>query len=83
VDHEWRITSFNQAAEKITGIKRDDALKSTEALTIMDALKRNNYNRLAAARELGMHKRTLFRKINKLGLKLPRVDGRSGRNGST
>jgi PAS domain S-box-containing protein len=61
----------------------DDALKTTEALTIMDALKRNNYNRLAAARELGMHKSTLFRKINKLGLKLPRVDGRSGRNGST
>jgi PAS domain S-box-containing protein len=26
VDHEWRITSFNQAAEKITGIKRDEAL---------------------------------------------------------
>jgi len=23
VDHEWRITSFNHAAEKITGIPRD------------------------------------------------------------
>jgi len=26
VDSEWRITSFNQAAEKITGIPRDDAI---------------------------------------------------------
>ena len=26
VDHKWRITSFNRAAEKITGIRRDEAL---------------------------------------------------------
>ena len=26
VDHEWRITSFNRAAEQITGIRRGDAL---------------------------------------------------------
>ncbi|MGB5991951.1 MAG: sigma 54-interacting transcriptional regulator, partial [Desulfobacterales bacterium] len=26
VDHKWRITSFNRAAEMITGIKRDEAL---------------------------------------------------------
>lgn len=26
VDHEWRITSFNKAAERITGISRDDAV---------------------------------------------------------
>jgi PAS domain S-box-containing protein len=26
VDHEWRITSFNRAAEKITGILRNEAL---------------------------------------------------------
>jgi len=29
VDCDWRITSFNQAAEKITGVSRDDALGST------------------------------------------------------
>ena len=33
--------------------------------------------RLAAARELGMHKSTLFRKLKKLNLNLPGVDGRS------
>ena len=52
-------------------------LDSTEAIAIMNALKRNRYNRLAAARELGMHKSTLFRKIKRLGIKLPRIDGRS------
>ena len=31
----------------------------------------------AAARELGIHKATLFKKIRKLGIELPDVDGRS------
>ncbi|MBN2412927.1 sigma 54-interacting transcriptional regulator [candidate division KSB1 bacterium] len=52
-------------------------LKSVEAQTIIDALKRNQYNRLAAARELGIHKSTLFRKIKQLGIELPRIDGRT------
>ena len=26
VDEQWRITSFNRAAERITGVKRADAL---------------------------------------------------------
>jgi len=52
-------------------------LHSTEAHAITNALKRNRYNRLAAAKELGMHKSTLFRKIKKLGIVLPQIDGRS------
>ena len=55
------------------------ALSSVEAQVIMEALKRNNYNRLAAARDLGMHKATLFRKIKKLGLDVPKSDRRGGR----
>jgi len=57
----------------------DAALKSVEAQGILDALKRNNYNRLAAARELGIHKSTLFRKIKRLGIELPATDGRAAR----
>jgi len=57
----------------------DDALKSVETKAILNALKRNNYNRLATARDLGMHKSTLFRKIKNLGLDLPRIDGRANR----
>jgi PAS domain S-box-containing protein len=60
-----------------------DGLKSAEARAIMDALKRNSYNRLAAARDLGMHKSTLFRKIKKLGIILPQTDGRSSQVGET
>jgi len=55
-------------------------LKSVEAQTILDALKRNQYNRLAAARELGIHKSTLFRKIKLLGIELPQIDGRTKKN---
>jgi len=54
-------------------------LKSVEAQTIMDTLKQNQYNRLAAARELGIHKSTLFRKIKDLGIELPKIDGRTKR----
>jgi transcriptional regulator with PAS, ATPase and Fis domain len=45
---------------------------------ILSALERNGFNRIAAARELGIHKTTLFRRIRKLGIKLPKMDGRHG-----
>ena len=54
----------------------DAALQSVEAQVIMDALKRNQYNRLATARDLGIHKSTLFRKIKMLDINLPKIDGR-------
>jgi len=54
-----------------------DPVKAAEIKTILDALKRNRYNRKAAAVDLGMHKSTLFRKIHKLGIRLPDADGRS------
>ncbi len=52
-------------------------LKQIEARFIRDALARNNWNRLATARELGIHKSTLFRKIKSLGIQLPDQDGRT------
>jgi PAS domain S-box-containing protein len=48
-----------------------------EAQAIRAALERNACCRLAAARELGMHKSTLFRKIRQLNIILPEKDGRS------
>ncbi|PIE68377.1 MAG: Fis family transcriptional regulator, partial [Deltaproteobacteria bacterium] len=53
-------------------------LHQTEAALIEEALRRNGYNRQAAARDLGIHKATLYRKIKKLGIVLPETDGRSG-----
>jgi PAS domain S-box-containing protein len=46
---------------------------------IRAALERNAFNRLAAARDLGIHKTTLYRRIKKLRLSLPQLDGRTRR----
>jgi PAS domain S-box-containing protein len=52
-------------------------LQAAETDIILDALRLCNYNRLAAAKELGMHKSTLFRKLKKYEIELPSRDGRS------
>jgi PAS domain S-box-containing protein len=53
------------------------ARRSLEARAISEAIRRSNFNRQAAARELGIHKSTLFRKIKELGIELPeKKDGR-------
>jgi PAS domain S-box-containing protein len=48
-----------------------------EAQAIQNALEQTDFNRLAAARALGIHKSTLFRKMKRLGLSLPTRDGRT------
>ena len=48
-----------------------------DAQAIRSALERTDFNRLAAAKELGIHKTTLFRKIKKLGIQVPGQDGRT------
>jgi PAS domain S-box-containing protein len=50
---------------------------AAETQAIRAALERCGGNRLAAARELGLHKSTLFRKMKALGMDLPSQDGRS------
>jgi len=52
-------------------------LESAEARVILETLQRNHFNRQATARELGLHKSTLYRKIKRLGVILPTVDGRA------
>ena len=71
--------------EELTGVERPtvpqedmaSARRMSEAQTILNALKRNHFNRAAAARELGIHKTTLYRKMKSLHLDLPDQDGRS------
>ena len=43
---------------------------------IRTALERNAFNRVAAARALGIHKTTLYRQMKKLGITPPKQDGR-------
>lgn len=67
VPHAIRGSSKHRLAEVV---------HVSEAKAILDALERNKWNRLAAARELGMHKSTFFRKVKALELDLPEQDGR-------
>lgn len=59
-----------------------EAVGMSEKARIVEALKNNDYNRLAAARELGIHKSTLFRKLKKYQIVLPGIDGRTTRKES-
>lgn len=72
VEHlpEWLVTSAQ-------GEAAPESLKDCERRLILSALEVNDWNRLAAAEELGIHKSTLFRKIRRLGISLPDIDGRS------
>ena len=52
--------------------KRDlTTFMKMEAAFLMNVLRQNNWSRISTARQLGIHKATLFRKIKSLGLKLP------------
>jgi PAS domain S-box-containing protein len=51
-------------------------LEDVQRRFIMEILSENSYNRTAAAREMGIHKSTLYRKIQRLGIELPPEDGR-------
>jgi PAS domain S-box-containing protein len=47
------------------------SLEDLEVVYITEALRRNNWSRMKTAAELGMHKTTLWRKMNKLGITPP------------
>lgn len=53
------------------------AVEETQRQAILAALERCSFNRTAAAKELGIDKTTLYRKIRALGIELPPSDGRS------
>jgi PAS domain S-box-containing protein len=57
----------------------ESAKRGAEEQFILEALKRTDYNRAAAARELGIHKSTLYRKMISLNLPLPEQNGRTSR----
>jgi PAS domain S-box-containing protein len=59
------------------GVLNSGGFRRLEAAFLMSVLRRNHWSRLETARQLGIHKTTLFRKIKSLGLDVPR---RAGRN---
>lgn len=60
-------------------ISAASSLEEVEKQFIISVLRKNNWNRLAAARELKIHKTTLFRKIKKLRIYPPDQDRHSKR----
>ncbi len=53
------------------------SFRQMEATFLMNALRRNNWNRTRTAESLGIHKTTIFRKIKLLGLKIPSRQNRA------
>jgi len=53
------------------------SLDTMEKDFIYTALKKNNWNRKATAAQMGIHPTTLWRKITRLNLEIPKQDGRS------
>lgn len=74
----------NEITEQYKDLSRANirplSLKEIEKNKIVEILEHNNWNRQAAARELGIHKTTLFRKIKRLQICLPQKDGRHRNN---
>jgi len=75
------LTAHGAAGASDSGMRSAHDLLDAHA--IRAALERNAFSRLAAAKELGVHKTTLFRRMKKLGISLPERDGRSRRGGKT
>jgi len=71
------LTARGAAAGADSDVRSSHDILDTQA--ILSALERNAFNRQAAAKELGIHKTTLFRRMKKLGIPLPEQDGRSRR----
>lgn len=60
--------------------RMEAVIRSAEEQSIRAALKRNSFNRAATARDLGIHKTTLYRKMKTLDLPLPEQNGRSAKD---
>ena len=50
---------------------------SVEKDFIYETLRKNDWNRTATAAQMGIHPTTLWRKIKRLNLEIPKQDGRS------
>ena len=61
------------------GAGKGASLRDLERYAIIDALKRHDWSRKAAAEELGLHKSTFFRKIKAYGIELPGARKRASR----
>ena len=59
------------SSKGLTYTRTDTTLKEIEKQAIIQALIKNNWRKMATARELGIDKNSLRRKIQRLGVKMP------------
>jgi len=60
-----------QSRESIPAVEIATTMNDMESLFLIAALKRNNWSRKDTAKQIGVNPSTLYRKIKKLGLKIP------------
>ena len=77
IEHLPEELTVHRAAGSAAAPDMRAARDLLDARSIRAALERHGGNRLAAARELGIHKSTLFRKMKQLGIRPPDRDGRT------
>jgi PAS domain S-box-containing protein len=65
------LPEYLQKDSAIPAVEIASTMDEMESLFILAALKRNNWSRKDTAREIGVNPSTLYRKIKKLGLKIP------------
>jgi transcriptional regulator with PAS, ATPase and Fis domain len=56
---------------------KDLSWDDLERTYIYETLKRNNWNRATTAAQMGIHTTTLWRKIKRLNVEIPKQDGRT------
>lgn len=66
----------NKIVNKETS-KKVFSIETIEKDIILETLKKNNWNRKETATQMGIHPSTLWRKIKRLNLRVPNLDGRS------
>ncbi len=59
---------------------KDLSWDDMERTYIYETLKRNHWNRVTTAAQMGIHTTTLWRKIKRLNLQIPKQDGRTKRD---
>jgi PAS domain S-box-containing protein len=69
---------FSKAMD--AGVEGAEPVDVLQKHLLLGALERNQWNRRAAADELGIHVTTLWRRARRLGLKMPERDGRNQRS---
>jgi PAS domain S-box-containing protein len=70
IENKHLPASFQKGADTdYADIKKAVTLEDMERIFITNALRQNNGNRTAAAKQLGIHKSTLFRKLRTLKIK--------------